>query len=192
MEKLPEKKQLAGIEVPLHGYSMSLKSDLLFQSDKYIMTKLYSKALNKNGGIMPDLFVINRFYPQYLRWFTNKMTPNETFTERYGVPFYMYHNGVKVLVDPTNKTDMFGFEEVFTKRAYSNWEILSNHMDNSYSSDPWITHDMSTSILFEGEYITAFGLVTYNAVKGKFRMGKPLAFISGGIMNVVKYLKSRV
>lgn len=86
---------------------------------------------------------------------------------------------------------MVGFHEVFTKRSYNNWEIWNNYTDKSLSQDPWICHNISTSVLFEGNYITAFGLVTLNQVTGKFRMMKPLAFVSGGIKNLINFLKSR-
>ena len=52
--------------------------------------------------------------------------------------------------------------------------------------------NLSTSIVFEGtSCISAFGLISYNSHTGKFRMRNPLAFISGGINNLIEYLRER-
>lgn len=82
---------------------------------------------------------------------------------------------------------MIGFHEVFTKWEYNIFENFFR--SNKYSQDPWVNYNLSTSILFEGNYITAFGLVTLNQATGTFRMSKPLAFVSGGLKNLLVYLK---
>ena len=45
--------------------------------------------------------------------------------------------------------------------------------------------------MFSNEYITAFGLVTYNVDKDEFSMKKPLAFITGGIGSLMTHLRER-
>lgn len=190
-DSLPEKAKKRGIEVPIYGFSMSTKSFLFYLSDPSYITQLANKSLKENGGLMNDLFVTQKYYPQHLSFFDFKMHEDKKLTERYGVPFHLVHNDANVFIEPNNQTEVIGFNEIFTKRAYSNWEILNNQTNKSYSQDPWICHNLSTSIVFEGNYMTAFGLVTMNSVTGKFRMTKPLALVSGGIKNLMMYLKRK-
>lgn len=173
----------ASMELPVYGFSMSLKSDLMTKKD-------YRQMIESASFSLPELIVENRFYDDPL-FFTNKLTYC-TEPERFGTNFWL--NGEvdkKCKIEPTVTTELVGFNEVFTKRSFSLTERWSNNYDKSYSIDPWITSNLATSILFEGECVTAFGLVSYCTTTDSFKMSNPLAIFSGGIKDVISFFKDR-
>lgn len=172
---LEEKK--AGKELMVIGYAFGMKSLLLYALDNaqtHPMIAAYPNSLPK------ELMVVNKFYPTNV--FAGQIKEDLSLKETFGVKFALQHKTNKYLfVEPFTRTDLIGFPEYYHKKTDKWYWRFTNWCRSLNSTNPFITYDLSSSILFEGDYITAFGLVNYQVSNDCFSMTKPIAIVKGGI-----------
>jgi len=110
----------------------------------------------------------------------------------YGYKFAMQHTGGKTLfVEPFIQTKMLGFPEFYHKKRTSWVERVGDLFSFFTSTDPFQTYSFSSIVLFEGDYVAAFGLVNYQLSTDTFTMTKPIAIIKGGLDTLQNYFKQK-
>jgi hypothetical protein len=172
---LEEKK--SGKELMIMGYAFSLRTMLRYNSDH---AQLNPGIIAYPTTLPKELMVVNKFYRTNV--FAGPIREDFGLKEIFGFKFALQHKTSKFLfIEPFTKTELIGFPEFYHKKTDRWYWRLMNWMSSLSSTDPFITYDLSSSILFEGDYVTAFGLVSYHTSDDSFSMTKPLALVKGGI-----------
>lgn len=180
-----EKKQ--GKELLVMGNSLSYQTYLFKQAGKFKIEKPLVDYLNELNN---EIMVTNRFYPNYVIWIGNE---DKSMRETFGNKFAIENDpSRRLLIEPYLNTEMLGFSEFFHRKRTKWYQRLWDGIAWLFSTDPYLTYSFSSSILFEGDYITAFGLVSYNIDRDAFTMTKPLAVVKGGIYQLVTYFREKL
>mmetsp|Transcript_23679 Transcript_23679/g.21044 ORF Transcript_23679/g.21044 Transcript_23679/m.21044 type:complete len:193 (+) Transcript_23679:193-771(+) len=156
-----------GKEILVIGYAMSIKTWKKMQNPDMKFSKEVSNYLT---DLPRELAHVDMIYP----------TIGDEFNT-WGSKFAIQHKSKKILfIEPFQKTHMIGFNEFYHKKGWSFWDIFD-------STDPNLFKNLSSFILFEGDYITTFGLVKYQLSEDSFSMTKPIAIVRGGIDALVHF-----
>lgn len=174
-EKMTDKEKKIGKELMVTGYSLSLKTWILMSKNKASISPKLTKYLE---GIPRELAVVDRIYPnltaEYKTW---------------GNKFAIQHRSDDIMfIEPFEKTHMIGFEEFYHKKGLSLREFFSS-LASVKSEDTG--KDLSSCILFEGDYVTAFGIVKYQVSDDKLSMTKPIAIVKGGMEALWNFFKQK-
>ena len=130
---------------------------------------------------------------------TPPVPPPCLLRELYGYKFAIEHKGEKYLfIEPYLRTELIGFPEFYHKKRIGFFEKFWDNFTAFVSTDPfipfrgdWTRGNYSSSILFEGDYVTAFGLVSYQVSNDTFTMTKPLAIVRGGVDALKEYFRAK-
>ena len=131
--------------------------------------------------------VVNKFYNKTIFGIGFE---NQLYRESIGFKFsieYMTKN--RLLIEPYIRTELIGFLEFFHERSNTWYQKLSDSMSSLTSTDPFINYSYLSSMLFEGDCITAFGLVSYDIDSDTFTMTKPVTIVKGSIEALKNYFK---
>ena len=186
-ENMTEKQRKLGAELCVMGYSLSFKSYILREAGKLNLKKLMNEAIT---GLPQEIMVVNKFYPQHIFSIGYE---NKTYRETYGYKFAIEHmTADRLLIEPFIKTELIGVPEFYHKKRAKWYQRFVDMMDSITSTDPFVDYSYSSSILFEGDYITAFGVVSYNIDTDKFTMTKPIAICKGGLDTMKAYFAKKM
>lgn len=173
----------AGRELLVMGYSLSYKNWMLIDQG---LLNINPGMTNYLKGFPQEIMVVNKFYPY------SSGIEDERLRELYGYKFAIEHKGEKYLfIEPYLRTELIGFPEFYHKKRIGFFEKFWDNFTAFVSTDPFILHNYSSSILFEGDYVTAFGLVSYQVSNDTFTMTKPLAIVRGGVDALKEYFRAK-
>lgn len=176
----------AGRELLVMGYAVSFKNWMLLDQG---LLKINPKMTNYLTGFPQEIVVLNKFYPH---GGSGGNIEDLKLRELYGYKFAIEHRGGKYMfIEPFLKTELIGFPEFYHKKRTGFMDKFWDTIGSITSTDPFIVHNYSSSILFEGDYITAFGLVSYQVSNDSFTMTKPLAIVRGGVDALKEYFKTK-
>lgn len=179
---MTEDEKRIGKELMVMGYALSYRSWLLLEHDLLKVTPALSNYL---VGLPRELMVVNKFYPQSI---FGILAEDINYRDTYGYKFAIKHkNGKSLLIEPFMRTQLIDFPEFYHKKSTKWHQRLWDSLVSLFSNDPFTNYSSSSCILFEGDYITAFGLVNYQISNDKFTMTKPIAIVKGGLDSLRNY-----
>lgn len=183
---MTDEQKKVGKEILVMGYALSYKSWIMLDQK---LLQITPDLTNYMMGLPKEIMVINKFYPQSIFGILGE---EELFRDTYGYKFAIQHKGTRsLLIEPYIRTELLGFPEFYHKKR-TKWYQRFWDMVNSWSStDPFENYSYSSCILWEGDYVTAFGLVSYQASNDTFTMTKPIAIVKGGIDALKNYFAKR-
>lgn len=180
---MDEDMMSAGKELLVMGYSLSYKNWMLMNQG---LININPQMTNYLSAFPQEIMIINKFYPHGLN------QEDQRLREFSGYTFAIQHKGDKCLfIEPYSKTELIGFPEFYHKKRIGFLEKFWDSVGSIASTDPFICHNFSSSILFEGDYVTAFGLVSYKISNDTFTMTKPLAIVRGGVDALKEYFRMK-
>ena len=185
-KNMTDEEKSIGKELWVIGYALTYKSWILREANKLNIKGALSKYLQ---GLPQEIMVVNKFYNQTMFGIGFE---DQFYRETIGYKFAIEHmTKDRLLIEPYIRTELIGFPEFFHKRSNTWYQRLSDSVSSLTSTDPFINYSYSSSILFEGDYITAFGLISYNIDSDTFTMTKPLAIVKGGIEALKNYFSMK-
>lgn len=185
-KNMTDDEKRVGKELMVMGYALSYRSWLLLEQD---LLKVSPDLSNYLVGLPKELMVVNKFYPQSI---FGIMGEDIHYRDTYGYKFAIQHKGGKSLfIEPFMRTQLIRFPEFYHKKNTRWHQRFWSFIVSLSSHDPFKNYSSSSCILFEGDYITAFGLVNYQVTNDTFTMTKPVAIVKGGIDSLRSYFEEK-